>query len=161
MGTKPASILQSFLHPCLKTQKQQLHFVKNSDRALYNRAGRKTVRAGSSAFRNMPSWNTGLYHDGGAVVCGTYYDGGAALCGTYRDDGAAVRGTYHDGGATWVLDAQPERRVAPVHLVEEADLDDVLVDGAVLVPQPHALRQLHRLQQPLVLNTRSRPVRHR
>ena len=65
MGTN----LQAFLHPCLKTQKQQLHFVKKkkkfnykfffySGRALYNRAARKTVRAGRRALRNMPSWNT-------------------------------------------------------------------------------------------------------
>ena len=31
----------------------------NSGRALVNRAGRKPVRAGCSALRNMPSWNTG------------------------------------------------------------------------------------------------------
>ena len=34
-------------------------FFNNSGRALDNRAGRKTVRAGRSALRNMPSWNTG------------------------------------------------------------------------------------------------------
>ena len=32
----------------------------NSGKALYNRAGCKTVRAGRSALRNMPSWNTAV-----------------------------------------------------------------------------------------------------
>ena len=43
-------------------------FVFNSGRVLYNRAGRKTVWAGRSALRDMPSWNTGrvssLFHSG-------------------------------------------------------------------------------------------------
>ena len=34
-------------------------FSSNSGRALCNRAGRNTVRAGRNALRNMPSWNTG------------------------------------------------------------------------------------------------------
>ena len=133
---------------------------KNSNYILYKiRTGRCIIGQGAKQYGEgaAPS----VICLAGTLVCtmmvARLY---AALCSTYRDDGAAGRGTYHDGGATRVLDAQPERRVAPVHLVEEADLDDVLVDGAVLVPQPHALRQLHRLQQPLVLNTHSRPVRH-
>ena len=64
-----------FYISCLKTQ-WQLHFVNggkkkinnfclnNSGRALVNRAGRKPLRAGRSALRNMPSWNTDvLYAD--------------------------------------------------------------------------------------------------
>ena len=35
-----------------------LFYFFNSGRALYNRAGCKTVRAGRCALRNMPSWNT-------------------------------------------------------------------------------------------------------
>ena len=74
-GHKSASSYEHFYIICLKTQKQQLHFVNkkikiwkinkkinklknNSGRALDNRAGRKTVRAGCSVLRNMPSWNT-------------------------------------------------------------------------------------------------------
>ena len=41
-----------------KKKKNIFLFLNNSGRALYNRAGRKTVRAGHSALRNMPSWNT-------------------------------------------------------------------------------------------------------
>ena len=66
MGTNLQA--QAFYTGCLKTQ-QQLHFVNgdffffffffnNSCRALVNRAGRKPVRAGHRALRNMPSWNT-------------------------------------------------------------------------------------------------------
>ena len=36
-------------------------FINNSVRALDNQAGRKTVRAGRSALRNMRSWNTIIY----------------------------------------------------------------------------------------------------
>ena len=67
-GHKSASILQAYVS-CLKTQKQQLHLVKIKNNFLYfvlnyffclhvNRAGRKPVRAGHSALRNRPSWNT-------------------------------------------------------------------------------------------------------
>ena len=41
-------------------------FNYNSSRALVNRAGRKPVRAGRSALRNMPSWNTVIAADPGA-----------------------------------------------------------------------------------------------
>ena len=75
MGTNLQAFYKHFYIGCLKTQTQQLHFVKkkkiikiflyiiilyinNSDRALDNRGGRKVVRAGCSALRNMPSWNT-------------------------------------------------------------------------------------------------------
>ena len=74
MGTNLQAFYKHFYIGCLKTQKQQLHFVKinifkkklnyiysffNSGRAHANRAGRKPVRAGRSALRNRPSWNTG------------------------------------------------------------------------------------------------------
>ena len=70
MGTNLQVFSKHFYIGCLKTQKQQLHFVKkkkkisiiifcfNSGRARINRAGRKPVRAGCSALRNRPSWNT-------------------------------------------------------------------------------------------------------
>ena len=38
--------------------KKPQFFVSNSGRALVNRAGRKPIRAGRSALRNRPSWNT-------------------------------------------------------------------------------------------------------
>ena len=38
--------------------------LNNYGRALDNRAGRKTVRAGRSAPINMPSWNTETNHKG-------------------------------------------------------------------------------------------------
>ena len=74
MGTNLQAFYKHFYIGCLKTQKQQLHFVKikiklifvvlifcfclNSGRARVNRAGCKPVRAGCSALRNRPSWNT-------------------------------------------------------------------------------------------------------
>ena len=74
MGTNLQAFYKHFYIGCLKTQKQQLHFVKrknklifffeinffflNSGMARANRAGRKPVRAGRSALRNRPSWNT-------------------------------------------------------------------------------------------------------
>ena len=72
MGTNLQAFYKHFYIGCLKTQKQQLHFVKlknnfiflfflflfNYGRARANRAGRKPVRAGHSALRNRPSWNT-------------------------------------------------------------------------------------------------------
>ena len=77
MGTNLQAFYKHFYIGCLKTQKQQLHFVKikykffwfsinfffcYSGRARVNRAGRKSVRAGRSALRNRPSWNTGFNH---------------------------------------------------------------------------------------------------
>ena len=82
MGTNLQAFYKHFYIGCLKTQKQQLHFIKikmiffliiiiilfifkyifvflNSGRARVNRTGRKTVQAGRSALRNRPSWNTG------------------------------------------------------------------------------------------------------
>ena len=72
MGTNLQAFYKHFYIGCLKTQKQQLHFIKikmiffkyifvflKSGRAHANRAGRKTVQAGRSAIRNRPSWNTG------------------------------------------------------------------------------------------------------
>ena len=59
--------LQAFLHRLSENTKTAITFCKkknffliinNSGRALDNRAGRKTVRAGRSALINMPSWNT-------------------------------------------------------------------------------------------------------
>ena len=69
MGTNLQAFYKHLYISCLKTQKQQLHFVKikinfffffflNSGRAHVNRAGRKPVRAGRSALINRPSWNT-------------------------------------------------------------------------------------------------------
>ena len=73
MGTNLQAFYKHFHIGCLKTQKQQLHFVKiknkiifffnfffffNSGRARVNRAGRKPLRAGRSTLRNRPSWNT-------------------------------------------------------------------------------------------------------
>ena len=67
MGTNLQAFYKHFYIGCLKTQKQQLHsvkikiklfFLRNSGRAHVNRAGRKPVRAGRSAVRNRPSWNT-------------------------------------------------------------------------------------------------------
>ena len=73
MGTNLQAFYKHFYIGCLKTQKQQLHLVKikytfflfsinffcwYSVRARVNQAGRKPVRAGRSALRNMPSWNT-------------------------------------------------------------------------------------------------------
>ena len=72
MGTNLQAFYKHFYIGCLKTQKKkQLHFVKikqffffffffYSGRARVNRAGRKPVRAGRSALRNRPSWNTDL-----------------------------------------------------------------------------------------------------
>ena len=74
MGTNLQAFYKHFYIGCLKRQKQQLHFVKikniffvskkkkknYSGRARVNRGGRKTVRAGRSALRNGPSWNTVL-----------------------------------------------------------------------------------------------------
>ena len=74
MGTNLQAFYKHFYIGCLKTQKQQLHFVKiifffffnyffffiNTGSARVNRAGRKPVRAGRSALRNRPCWNTGL-----------------------------------------------------------------------------------------------------
>ena len=37
-------------------------FFLNSGRARVNRAGRKPVRAGRSALRNRPSWDTATIH---------------------------------------------------------------------------------------------------
>ena len=64
--------LQAFLHRlfentktaitfCKKKKKFKLFKKKKSGRVLDNRTGRNTVRAGRSALRNMPSWNTGSY----------------------------------------------------------------------------------------------------
>ena len=71
VGTDLQAFHKRFYIGCLKTQKQQLHFVKkkyiiflhfflinNLGRALNNRTGCKTVWAGRSALRNMRSWNT-------------------------------------------------------------------------------------------------------
>ena len=69
VGTNLQAFYKHFYIGCLKTQKQQLHFVKiknkyfvflNSGRARVNRAGRKPVRAGHCVLRNMLSWNTGM-----------------------------------------------------------------------------------------------------
>ena len=75
-GHKSERGYKHFYIGCLKTQKQQLHFVNknkiknlknyfkyifvlnNSGRALDNRAECKAVRAGCSTLINMPSWNT-------------------------------------------------------------------------------------------------------
>ena len=55
--------IRPFYISCLKTQKQQLHFVKiiffffNSGKARVNRAWREPVRP-QGALRNRLSWNT-------------------------------------------------------------------------------------------------------
>ena len=66
MGTNLRAFYKHFYIGCLKTQKQQLHFVKiknnffklhffvfNSGRVRVNQAGRKPVRAGHSALGPM------------------------------------------------------------------------------------------------------------
>ena len=67
MGTNLQAFYKHFYIGCLKTQKQQLHFIKinnfifffsNSGKACVNRARRKTIRAGRSALGNGPRWNT-------------------------------------------------------------------------------------------------------
>ena len=63
MGTNLQAFYKHFYISCLKTQKQQFNyklifFFLNSGTARLNRAGRKPVRAGRSALRNRPSWNT-------------------------------------------------------------------------------------------------------
>ena len=68
MGTNLQEFYKYFYIGCLKTQKQQLHFVTinlflfylfiYSDRAHVNRAGHKPVRAERSALGNRPGWNT-------------------------------------------------------------------------------------------------------
>ena len=59
--------LQAFLHRLSENTKTAITFCKKKNKkkkiiiregALDNRAGRKTIRAGRSALRNMPSWNT-------------------------------------------------------------------------------------------------------
>ena len=64
---KSASILQAFLHRLSENTKQQLHLVNKKIKTFFffirsrrcvNRAGRKPERAGRSALRYMPSWNT-------------------------------------------------------------------------------------------------------
>ena len=75
-GHKSACILQAFFHRLSENTKTAITFCKNktklifyflfffiffnlnSGRARVNRAGRKPVRAGRSALRNRPSWNT-------------------------------------------------------------------------------------------------------
>ena len=76
MGTNLQAFYKYFYIGSLKTQKQQLHFVKiifffflnnffvvNSGRARVNRAWRNPVLAGRSALRIRPSWNTELIGD--------------------------------------------------------------------------------------------------
>ena len=64
MGTNLQAFYNHFYIGCLNTKQQHFEnnfffsFFFNSGRALYNRAGRKTVQAGRSTLRNMPSWNT-------------------------------------------------------------------------------------------------------
>ena len=68
MGTNLQAFYKHFYIACLKTQKQQLRFVKIKNKVIFfffliqtarvNRAGRKPVRAGRSTLRNRPSWNT-------------------------------------------------------------------------------------------------------
>ena len=73
MGTNLQAFCRHFYISCLKTHKKKNYFVKNkkklnlnffffffsnSGRAWINRAGRTPVRAGRSALRNRPSWNT-------------------------------------------------------------------------------------------------------
>ena len=70
-----ASILQAFLQQLSENTKTAITFCKKkkinslffcnyfffySGRARVNRAGRKPLRAGRSALRNRPSWNTDL-----------------------------------------------------------------------------------------------------
>ena len=60
MGTN----LQAFLHRLFENTKTAITFCKNIfffflNNFFVNRAGRKPVRAGRSALRNRPSWNTG------------------------------------------------------------------------------------------------------
>ena len=61
MGTNLQAFYKHFYIGCLKTQKTAITFFVffYSVRAHANRAGRKPVRAGRSALRNRPSWNTG------------------------------------------------------------------------------------------------------
>ena len=66
MGTNLQAFYKHFYIGCLKTQKQQLHFVKIKNKLIFffNNfflAGRKPVRAGRSTLRNRPSWNTAVY----------------------------------------------------------------------------------------------------
>ena len=55
----------------------------NLGRALYNRAGRKTVRAGRSALRNMPSWNTAVYITRTEFVSRSRISADFTLCGLW------------------------------------------------------------------------------
>ena len=60
MGTNLQAFYKHFYIGCLKTQKQQLYFVKIIFFFFVIRAGRKPVRAGRSALRNRPSCNTAV-----------------------------------------------------------------------------------------------------
>ena len=61
MGTNLQAFYNNFYTPVWRHKNSNyiFFFFLNLGRAVYNRAGRKTVRVGRSALRNMPSWNTG------------------------------------------------------------------------------------------------------
>ena len=94
-----------FYISCLKTQKQQLHFVKKKKKKKieFKLSGHKSVRAGRSALRNMPSWNTALSQNDTVGSRDIRYDGVEFLEAVVAPSLVVLRQQYR---SKWLLNDQ-------------------------------------------------------